>query len=159
MRGFFVIAILFLYFGFALAAPSIQSCDGLYAAKMDGNGVLLINHGFRRFASKRIDHNLSGGVFSLDNSILIVFGSPRNVNSKGPQVTRLSIISVRRRPFVIMRQIYGGGVYDAAFSSDQNFVSVENKFGIDVLDLTHKTSKMFAPTYRVGFSTQKCLSK
>ncbi|WP_133303060.1 hypothetical protein [Cupriavidus lacunae] len=151
-----VAAILFLCFGLAQAAPSIVSCDGLYVAKVDGAGVLVIDRSSRRFVSRRMDHNVSGGVFSLDNSLLILFGAPIAIDPNVPQVTRLSIIRIKRRPLVIMRQLYGGGVYDASFSLDQNFVSVENQFGVDVLDLAHKASKMLTPGDKVGFSTQEC---
>ncbi|WP_157259214.1 hypothetical protein [Burkholderia ubonensis] len=107
----------------------------------------------------KIDHDIDGGVFSLDDSLMIVYGVPKKISRQYPQKTILSVYRIFPRPTVIMSEVYGGGVYDASFSDSQKFIVVDNQFGIDVLDVIREKSKSFDSTYTPDFSIQKCESK
>ncbi|WP_454764925.1 hypothetical protein [Cupriavidus campinensis] len=92
----------------------------------------------------------------MDKSLLALFGPPIKTDRKYPQVVRLSIIRVSNTPQVIMREIYGGGIYDVRFSLSQRFVSVESRFVVDVLDIKRKTSTAFEPSHEIKFQAQEC---
>lgn len=143
----------------AQAGISITSCDGAYAAKINASGVLVIKHGPHTVNSARIDHEISGGTFSLDNSLLVVYGFPTKIDRAYPQVTHLSLYAVGEHKRALMKESYGGGVYGVAFSTGQHFVSVDNQYGVDILNVGTKTSQSFDPTYVVGFTTQQCAVK
>ena len=140
----------------AAAGVTIRSCDETYTAKIDVRGTLVIKRDTRIVNSIKIDHDVLGGVFSLDNSLLIVYGAPNKIDPVYPQVTHLSLYAVGEHRRTLVKEVYGGGVYGVAFSTDQRFASVENQFGIDVLNVRAKTTQSFDPTYVVGFSTQQC---
>lgn len=155
MRRVLVFVLLILFIDLANAAQIIKSCDEKYSANLD-HGLLSIERSSKIVSSYRIDHGYSGGAFTLDGSLLVIFGVPNKINSKYPQVTKLSVFRVGKKIRPIMKEIYGGVVYEAAFSSDQRFVAVQNQYGVDILDLTSKTSKSFGVTHEIDFSTQKC---
>ncbi|WP_157655332.1 hypothetical protein [Burkholderia ubonensis] len=156
-RYIFVIAIL-LWVGSAAAEIEVKSCDNMFSAK-SSHGSIVVERAGKVVGTAKIDHDIDGGVFSLDDSLMIVYGVPKKINRQYPQRTILSVYRIFPHPAVIMSEVYGGGVYGASFSDSQNFVIVDNQFGIDVLDVIHKKSKSFDPAYTPDFSTQKCESK
>jgi hypothetical protein len=151
-----IIFLLILWAGMARAGVIVKSCDGEYTARIDHSGTMLVERGKLTVKYIKIDHDISGGVFSRDDSLLIVYGLPNKIDARYPQTTRLSLYAVSMQPHAIMKEVYGGGIYGVAFSTDQRFVFVENKFGMDVLDVLNKTAKSFDSSHVLGFSTQSC---
>jgi patatin-like phospholipase/acyl hydrolase len=139
-----------------MAAVTIKSCDTEISARIAAPGIMYLERSGRNIGKTSIDHNIDGGVFSSDGSLLIVFGIPNRVNREYPQVTHLSLYRLQPNPALLMREVYGGGVYDAEFSEGQRFVLVENQFGVDVLDFLKRKSKSFELMYSPPFLTQKC---
>ncbi|AJX14348.1 hypothetical protein [Burkholderia ubonensis] len=156
-RYIFVIAIL-LWVGSAAAEIEVKSCDNMFSAK-SSHGSIVVERAGKVVGTAKIDHDIDGGVFSLDDSLMIVYGVPKKISRQYPQRTILSVYRIFPHPAVIMSEVYGGGVYDASFSDSQKFVVVDNQFGIDVLDVIHKKSKSFDSAYNPDFSTQKCEPK
>ncbi|WP_157381419.1 hypothetical protein [Burkholderia ubonensis] len=156
-RYIFVIAML-LWAGRAGAEIEVKSCDNMFSAK-SSRGSMVIEHAGKVVGTAKIDHDIDGGAFSLDDSLMIVYGVPKKISRRYPQRTILSVYRIFPHPAVIMSEVYGGGVYGASFSDSQKFVVVSSQFGIDVLDVIRKKSKSFDPTYTPDFSTQKCESK
>jgi len=143
----------------SMSATTIKSCDTEFTAIIAIPGVMQLKRNEKEIRKIPVDHNIDGGSFSSDDSLLVIFGTPIKINRNYPQVTHLSLYRLRPQPTLLMREVYGGGVYDARFSSDQRFVLVENQFGADVLDISRMKSKSFEPTYSPPFLTQKCHGK
>ncbi|WP_143037262.1 hypothetical protein [Paraburkholderia tuberum] len=155
MKKYLFLFFLMIFLGNACAAV-VSSCDGNYLAMDDVRGQVTIKHDGRNIGLAKIDHAIRGGVFSLDGSMLVVFGLPTKIDANYPQVTHLSIFSVKPKMQLIEREVYGGGVYDAAFSVDKNFIVVENQFGVDVINLRKKKAQSFDAAYIPQFKTQQC---
>ncbi len=155
VKKYLFLFFLMIFLGNACAAV-VSSCDGNYLAMDDVRGQVTIKHDGRNIGLAKIDHAIRGGVFSLDGSMLVVFGLPTKIDANYPQVTHLSIFSVKPKMQLIEREVYGGGVYDAAFSVDKNFIVVENQFGVDVINLRKKKAQSFDAAYIPQFKTQQC---
>jgi hypothetical protein len=155
---YFLIAAMFLWSASTMAEAVVKSCDATFSAASNNHGSMIIENNGKITGKVRLDHDIDGGVFSLDDSLLVVYGLPKRVSRKYPQATRLSVYKVSPRPTLVMNEMYGGGVYDALFSDNQKFVVVENQYGVDVLDLIRRKSKSFDSTY-APYSTQKCHPK
>lgn len=119
----------------ATAGITIKSCDGTYTAKVDVLGTLVIQRDTRKVNLIKINHDVSGGVFSLDNSLVIVYGLPNKIDPAYPQVTHLSLCAVGEHRRALVKAVYGGDVYGVTFSTSQRFASVENQFGVDILNV------------------------
>ncbi|MFL9877150.1 hypothetical protein PQR63_02055 [Herbaspirillum rhizosphaerae] len=159
MKRFLIIFIFSMWAELAMAGIIVTSCDGSHKAKINTKGALLVKSDKGIEKSIKMDHNISGGLFSLDNSLLIVYGLPDKIDPTYPQVMRLSVYRIGRHQRAIMNETYGGAIYKVAFSADQRFVLVENQFGIDVLNVAKKTAKSFDPAYVAEFSMQLCEAK
>jgi hypothetical protein len=137
-------------------AAKVFSCYGEYLANDRAHRILVVRQKGKIIGSLRIEHAVNGGVFSLDNSTLIVFGVPLRVDVRAPQVTWLSIVSLKPKVSVIRKEVFGGGVYEAAFSSRKEFIVVNNQFGIEIINIKNGVSKSFDATYIPPFSMQEC---
>lgn len=153
-RYVFAVAIL-LWACKAIAEVEIKSCDSVYSAKYR-QGSLVIERLGKPIGSKKIDHVINGGIFSRDDSLIVVYGMPRKVSRRNPQKTLLSVYRIIPNPTLIISEVYGAGIYDAKFEENQKFVVVEYRFGVDVIDLATKKSSSFDPTYTPNFPTQRC---
>lgn len=151
--------LLLVIFGVGARAEVVTSCDGNYLAKINNRHEMVVERGGQRVGAMKIDHAIDGGVFSFDDSILIIFGLPNKIDVRSPQVTHLSVYSIRPRISLMEGEVYGGGVYDASFSSDQKFVVVNNQFGVDVLNIEKRKAQSFGATYVPEFKTQQCEKK
>ncbi|WP_413214506.1 hypothetical protein [Paraburkholderia kururiensis] len=158
MKRYSLLFLLAAHLGNAWAGV-VSSCDGNYSAVDNVRGQVMINHGERNIGSAKIDHTIRGGVFSLGNSILVAFGPPRKIDPNYPQVTHLSVFLVKPKFRLIEKEVYGGGVYDAAFSIDKNFVVVNNQFGVDIINIKKKRTQLFDAAHIPKFKTQHCLEK
>ncbi|WP_155836893.1 hypothetical protein [Paraburkholderia mimosarum] len=158
MKKYLLLALMAMFIGDVRAAV-VSSCDGDYSARNDGRGQMIVEHDGRNIGSAHIGHAIDGGVFSLDNSILVLFGLPKKIDSRYPQVIHLSVYLVKPKIHLIESEVYGGGVYDAAFSDDQNFIVVDNQFGVDVINLKERKAQSFDATYVPQFKTQQCGKK
>lgn len=58
----------------SIADTRIISCLGFYSAEKKAATSVVVSHGLRPIGVARIDHQLDGGAFNLDNSILVTYG-------------------------------------------------------------------------------------
>ncbi|SEH48574.1 hypothetical protein [Paraburkholderia hospita] len=137
-------------------AHVVSSCDGVYSARIGAGGGLVIQQAGRYLGVVKTDHAVDGGLFSPDDSILIAFGLPTEIDARSPKITRVSIYSVKPTVSLIHRVTYGGGVYDVAFSDDQNYVFVNNQYGVDVIDIRRGNFQPYDSTHVPQFTTQQC---
>lgn len=72
-------------------AHVVSSCDGVYSASIGAGGGLVIQQAGRYLGVVKTDHSVDGGLFSLDDSILIAFGLPTEIDARSPKITRLSV--------------------------------------------------------------------
>jgi hypothetical protein len=159
VKIFLIAFLLSISNSYAHAEVSISSCDGKYVAAENLTGKLLLKKGTSTIDLSQIDHFISGGVFSLDNSLLVVYGPPKRVDPTYPQVTHLTLFDTRSRPIVVVKEIYGGGIYMPSFSVDQRFLAIPNQYGIDVLDMKSRKVESFDLLHPVEFPTQRCSLK
>ncbi|WP_209937678.1 MULTISPECIES: hypothetical protein [Burkholderia] len=152
-RHIFLIAAILLSTS-AMAETAIESCDALFSAK-SSHGLLIVERAGKVVGASKIDHEIDGGAFSNDDSLLIIYGLPRNVSGRSPQRTFLSIFRVNRVSLFIKEE-YESRVYDVSFSVDQRVAVVDSRFGVDVIDLVKRKSTFYDPTYTPDFATQKC---
>lgn len=153
----YLLILIFFIFSQVKADVTIKSCDGEYNARIVRQGTMLVERGNSIIASMKIDHDISGGSFSLDHSLLVVYGLPNKIDIRYPQTIHLSLYSINAQSHtVLMNEVYGGGVYGTSFSTDQHFISVDTQSGIDVLNLKTKTNKLYDPSHVLDFPTQHC---
>ncbi|WP_124835854.1 hypothetical protein [Burkholderia sp. Bp9031] len=88
--------------------------------------------------------------------MLVVFGLPNKIDVSYPQVMHISVFSLGSKIEIIESQVYGGAVYDAAFSVDKKYIVVSNQFGVDVIDVVEKRSSSFDIAYLPKFDVQQC---
>ncbi|MBN3731512.1 hypothetical protein [Burkholderia sp. Tr-20390] len=138
----------------ATAETMIKSCDALFSAK-SSHGSIVIERAGKVVGKSKIDHEVDGGVFSMDDSLLMVYGFPKKISRRNPQRTLLSILRVPSATLV-RREEYGSRVYGVLFSNNRRFVVVDSRLGIDVIDLIKRKSTFYDPTYTPNFATQKC---
>ena len=156
MKAMLCAVVLVLHAGLLHCAESVRSCDQRYVATI-ARGKLHIQRNSRPFTSLSVDHHLSGGAFSLDASLLAIFGVPNKSDPEYPQVTHVSIFERARGHFrLIMRRVYGSGVYETNFSVDQRFLLISTRFGEDVVDLKSNDVEFHEPGYQPDFSLQRC---
>lgn len=136
------------------AETLIKSCDAVFSAK-SVNGSIVIKREGKIVGMSKIDHEVDGGVFSMDDSLLMVYGFPKNVSGKNPQRTILSIFKVPRATLV-GKEEYESRIYEVSFSDNQQIAVVDSRFGIDVIDLIKKKSTFYDPAYTPDFETQRC---
>ncbi|MDR5800877.1 hypothetical protein [Caballeronia sp. LZ001] len=158
MKKYLLLTLMAMFIG-DVHATIVSSCDGGYSAKNHGRGRLIVEHGEKKIGSAHIDHAIDGGTFSLDDSILVLFGLPKKLDTHYPQVTHLSVYLVKPEIHLIESAVYGGGVYDATFSEEQKFIVVRNQFGVDVINLKEPKAQSFEATYVPPFKTQQCAKK
>ncbi|HDR9190698.1 hypothetical protein QZM46_32175 [Burkholderia vietnamiensis] len=75
MRYIFLIAAI-LFSARATAGAVVESCDSLFSAK-NSRGSLIIERAGKVVGVSKIDHEIDGGAFSDDDSLLIVYGLPK----------------------------------------------------------------------------------
>ncbi|MCA8036889.1 hypothetical protein LGM46_28365 [Burkholderia arboris] len=103
----------------------------------------------------KIDHSIDGGVFSLDDYVLIIFGLPFAMDRRFPQVSYPSIYLIGRGVRAVGEGFMGGGVYDAEFSGDRKFIVINIRFGVEVMDVEKEGTHSFDVMYVPGFEIQK----
>ncbi|WP_126283217.1 hypothetical protein [Burkholderia stagnalis] len=140
-------------------AEIVTSCDGDYVAKIGGRREVVVSRGGRRVAAAKVDHHINGGAFSLDDSVLVVFGLPFSADPRSPQVAHLSIYFIGKNMRLAEKEVYGGGVYDAAFSEDRKSIVVNGQFGVDVIDVERGQVHTFDAAHVPKFEFQKCDKK
>lgn len=153
MRYIFLIAAI-LFSARATAGAVVESCDSLFSAK-NSRGSLIIERAGKVVGVSKIDHEIDGGAFSDDDSLLIIYGLPKNISRRGPQRTLLSVFRVRRASRFIKEE-YGGRVYSVSFGIDRRMVVVDSGFGVDVIDLVKRTSTFYDQGYTPNFAIRKC---
>ncbi|WP_338340233.1 hypothetical protein [Burkholderia vietnamiensis] len=153
MRYIFLIAAI-LFSARATAGAVVESCDSLFSAK-NSRGSLIIERAGKVVGVSKIDHEIDGGAFSDDDSLLIIYGLPKNISRRGPQRTLLSVFRVRRASRFIKEE-YGGRVYSVSFGIDRRMVVVDSGFGVDVIDLVKRTSTFYDQGYTPNFALRKC---
>ncbi|MCA7999696.1 hypothetical protein [Burkholderia metallica] len=141
----------------AKSETQIKSCDAVFSAK-SSHGSIVIERAGKVVGAAKIDHEVEGGVFSMDDSLLIVYGFHEDLNRESLQRTILSILRVPRANLVGKKE-YGSRVYDVSFSDNQRVAVVDSRYGIDVIDLIKGDSKFYDPTYTPDFTTQRCGAK
>lgn len=152
-RYIFLIAAILLSAG-VMAETAIESCDALFSAK-SSHGLLIIERAGQVVGTSKVGHEIEGGVFSNDDSLLIIYGLPRNVSRRSPQRTFLSIFRVNRVSLLVKEE-YESRVYGVSFSVDQRVAVVDSRFGVDVIDLVKRRSTFYGLAYTPDFATQKC---
>ncbi|WGS46215.1 hypothetical protein LFL97_34865 [Burkholderia sp. JSH-S8] len=150
--------LLIAYCGFA-RAEIVTSCDGRYVAKIGDRHEMVVLRRGQRVATMKVDHHIDGGVFSLDDSVLVVFGLPFRVDPRSPQVAHLSIYFIGKNIRLVEKEMYGGGVYDAAFRKDRKSIVVNSQFGVDVIDVERRQVHTFDAAHTPKFELQKCEKK
>ncbi|MGZ2747637.1 hypothetical protein [Burkholderia stagnalis] len=153
-----LLSLLIICCGFA-RAEIVTSCDGGYVAKIGDRHEMVVSRRGQRVATMKVDHHIDGGVFSLDDSVLVVFGLPFRVDPRFPQVAHLSIYFIGKNIRLIEKEVYGGGVYDAAFSKDRKSIVVNSQFGVDVIDVERRQVHTFDAAHIPKFELQKCEKK
>ena len=139
----------------ATAEVVIKSCNSMYSVK-SGRESIVVERAGKVVGGAKIDHDIEGGVFSMDDSLIVVYGLPKKISKRYPQTTSLSVYKILPHPMIILKETYGGGVYDVVFSENQEFVVVANKFGVDVLSIVDKKSTSFGVDYVPKFRTRRC---
>ena len=61
----------------ATAEAVIKSCDSTYSVK-SGRESIVVEHAGEVVGAAKIDHDMEGGVFSMDNSLIVVGASQEN---------------------------------------------------------------------------------
>lgn len=153
-----LLSLLVIFCGFA-RAEIVTSCDGRYVAKIGDRHEMVVSRRGQRVATMKVDHHIDGGVFSLDDSVLVVFGIPFRVDPRSPQVAHLSIYFIDKNIRLLGGGVYGGGVYDAAFSKDRKSIIVNSQFGVDVIDVERRRVHTFDAAHVPEFELQKCDKK
>lgn len=155
----YLAALLFLICVGNVSAEIVSSCDRRYLATDVAHDRIEIKKDGKNVGSVNVGHAIQGGVFSLDGSMLVVFGVPKKLDVNYPQVTYLSVLLLKPKTRIIDNQVYGGSVYDAAFSVDKKYIVVNNQFGVDVIDLAEMRSHSFDIAYLPKFGIQKCRAR
>lgn len=86
MIKFLTAAAMSLWAVSVMAEIVVKSCDATIVAK-ENHGSMIIECGVGEAARISIGHDIDGGVFSLDNALLAVYGVPKKVDGNYPQVT------------------------------------------------------------------------
>lgn len=69
---------------------------------------MAVLRGGRHVGAMKIDHSIDGGVFSLDDSVLIIFGLPFAMDRRFPQVSYPSIYLIGRDVRAVGEGFMGG---------------------------------------------------
>ncbi|WP_155627894.1 hypothetical protein [Burkholderia vietnamiensis] len=154
MKRYIFLVVAILAAANAAAEVVVKSCDALFSAK-NSRGSLIIERAGKVVGISKIDHEIDGGAFSDDDSLLIVYGLPKNISRRGPQRTLLSVFRVRRASRFIKEE-YGSRVYNVSFGIDRRMVVVDSGFGVDVIDLVKRTSTFYDQGYMPNFAIKKC---
>ncbi len=129
MRKFLYAVVIFFVSNYCIADTRIISCHDSYLAEKKATTSVVVSHGLRPIGLAKIDHHLGDGAFNFDNSILVIYGLPNNVNIDYPQTTRLTIYSLKNGPRAIFSETYGSGVDAVAFSAGKKYIIVSTRFG------------------------------
>lgn len=156
MRSFLCAAVIFFVSNYCMADTRIISCLDSYSAETKATTSVVVSHGFRPIGVAKIDHHLGGGAFNLDNSILVIYGLPNNVNIDYPQTTRLAIYSLKNGPRAIFSETYGSGVDAVAFSADKKYIIVSTRLGQSLVNVAKRKSKSFDANYEFNMQLQEC---
>lgn len=149
-------ALLLFASGYSIANTRITSCLDSYLAENKTASFMLVSREQRPVGSVEIDHQLDGGLFSLDNSILAVYGLPLNANVDHPQAMRLTIYSLKNGLHAIFKETYGSGVVAIAFSADGKYLIASTRLGQSLIDITERKSKSFDAAHEFKIVLQEC---
>lgn len=69
---------------------------------------MAVLRGGRHVGAMKIDHSIDGGVFSLDDYVLIIFGLPFAMDRRFPQVSYPSIYLIGRGVRAVGEGFMGG---------------------------------------------------
>lgn len=158
MRSFLYAVVIFFVSKYSIADTRIISCLDSYSAEKETTTSVVVSHGSRPIGVARIDHQLDGGAFNLDNSMLVTYGLPNDANVDYPQTTRLTIYALKNRPRAIFNDTYGSGVDAVAFSADEKYIIVSTRFGQSIINLVKRKSKSFDVTHEFDMQLQECKS-
>jgi len=148
----------FIFFLSNARADAIQSCDGELLAHVDDSrpGVVIFEKKGQEIGSAGIDHDIVGGEFNLENSLLVVYGAPKKLDLTAPQGEYLSVYSILPHPHMIMKKSFGGGIYDVAFGVGGKSIYVASRFGFEITDAKKNLWKYFDPLSEPNFERQRC---
>ncbi|WP_224082174.1 hypothetical protein [Cupriavidus laharis] len=131
----------------------------VFAAEIIKQWILSVKKNNRGMWKTKINHNIIGGVFDLNNSLFVIYGLPDAVDLANPQAMRLSIYALNRSPRKIMSRTYGGGVFEVSISQNHDFVLVNGRFDLDLINNKTKMVKSFNLLSEPDFEKQECVRK
>jgi hypothetical protein len=134
----------------------VVSCDGRYSAQIFGRSDLLVKRDGRRIGVAKVNHHINGGVFSLDGRSLVIYGMPDKIDLRSPQAQFVSVYDLNPRLRMIVRKMYGGGVYEVEIGYGNKEIFVSSRFGFDVMDIKNMKIKSYDLFSEPQFSRQKC---
>lgn len=159
MNRIFSVIFFLLASGNLLASDLIKSCDGEFTAALKTKTTVLIKSKGKPVGYAKIDHQLDGGVFSLDNSFFVAYGIPNVVDRRYPQVRKLTIYSIKKSPAIVFMDVYGGGIFSAKFSADGENLVVDHRYGTSIIDVKMRKLRNFDLSREVTVPLQECVSE
>ena len=162
MRRLIIAGMLALCCKMALADPRIVSCFENFSVERRSDRLLVVRQGNRDIGFARTKHQLDGGNFNRENSLLAVYGLPDRADVVNPQATMLAVYALPKKGKRSMRKIYAGmfgsRVYEVSFSVDNRHIVVATRFGYVTIDMRTKKST-FQMTDEIDLELQECGSK
>jgi hypothetical protein len=155
MKKYSLLSLLLIFLSDA-RAQAVRSCDESYSAKIVENSEIFVEHAESRIGLAKINHGISGGVFDSSGKLLIVYGTPNNVDLRSPQAEYLSIYEIRPTLRPLIKRTYGGGIYDVAIGTNSDLIFLSSRFGFDILNIKTMKINSFDPMSEPPFSRQQC---
>ncbi|WP_143746448.1 hypothetical protein [Caballeronia catudaia] len=156
----FIFVCCFVFWLNSASADAIKSCSDDYSIAIGlHSNVIRVSKEGKVFAVAKSDHDIVGGVFSLDDSYLVVYGLPAKVDRRSPQAEILSIYSTHPRLHLIMKRTYGGGIYDIGFGVNQRSIFVNSRFGFEIIDFQRKKVRSFDLMSEPQFTKEFCAKR
>lgn len=142
----------------ATNAETVESCDGKFSARASKSGLLIVERAGKRLWARQLNHEVEGGIFNSDNSMLVLYGLPRAIDVVHPQGTRLTVFSIRSRPRELFQRTYGGGIFEIAFGNgnDEGHLFLNSRFAIEIINLKTETVESFDLLSEPAFDRQVC---
>ncbi|MDT6964454.1 hypothetical protein QTN24_23350 [Cupriavidus sp. SZY C1] len=143
----------------ALAQRPVHSCAGDLSVEGNRNKLLILREDSRKIATAKSKHQLDGGLFNLDNSLLVVYGLPNQVDRIHPQTTRLTVFSIEKgkpRMRRIFGETFGSGILEIGFTQDNKSIYVSTRLGHGLIDIRNKDVAWFSLSEELDVKLQEC---
>ena len=159
MKSLIVTGFFLLFSSTALAVRPVHSCSGNLSVERNSSNFLVLRQNSREIGALRIRHQLTGGLFNLENSLLVVYGLPNQANPAHPQTTYLTLYSLdRKRPRMrrLLSEVFGSRILEIGFTEDNKSVYVNTRLGHGLIDIRNKDVAWFSLSEELDVKLQEC---